>query len=86
MSAATTALEETAAPAMFADEIVYDEVYVPPQYEEIAINSEGDGLKLVKDSWQRLCCYFHCGRLVVVKADILLELKVRAVQAVSCQR
>ena len=50
MSAATTALEETAAPAMFADEIVYDEVFVPPQYEEIAINSEGDGLKLVKDS------------------------------------
>lgn len=33
--------------AMFEDEIVYDEVYVPPQYEEQPINSEGDGLKLV---------------------------------------
>lgn len=33
--------------AMFEDEIVYDEVYIPPQYEEQPINSEGDGLKLV---------------------------------------
>lgn len=33
--------------AMFEDEIIYDEVYVPPQYEEQPINSEGDGLKLV---------------------------------------
>ena len=32
---------------MFEDEIVYDEVYIPPQYEEQPINSEGDGLKLV---------------------------------------
>lgn len=34
-------------PAMFEDEIVIEEVYVPPQYEELAVNSEGDGLKLV---------------------------------------
>lgn len=32
---------------MFEDEIVYDEVYIPPQFEEQPVNSEGDGLKLV---------------------------------------
>lgn len=37
----------TQPPAMFEDEIIIEEVYIPPQYEELLNNSEGDGLKLV---------------------------------------
>jgi len=41
-------------PAMFEDEIIYDEEYVPPQFETQPINSEGDGLKLVNMRYYKL--------------------------------
>lgn len=53
------------APAMFEDEIVYEDVYIPPQFEELPINSEGDGIKLVNRDF---CMVFNVH--LIVSTDI----------------